>query len=167
MIRKCVCGRTIDIDSQLCAVHKREFGTDSSKWPDWLQEWMKNYNKELNQEKNHFEYAYDDNKNYNTVPGCYKTKALIDDPEGDNDDLEPLDDLLDSEFDEWGNVVENVEGFGYVDIDNQINAERAFNRKLEAVSKGYLRPRVPKGEDVEMLRRARLETHLYEDRGKY
>jgi len=167
LIRKCVCGRTIDVDSQLCSKHKKEFGTDSAKWPEWLKDWIKNYQRELDQEKNHLDLAYRDSRYYETAPGCYSTRALIHDPEDDNDDSGYIDDLIETEYDEWGNEIENIDGFSYVDIDKQINKEKAFDRRLEAINKGYYKLRPPKGKEVERLRKERLETHLYEDRNKY
>jgi hypothetical protein len=38
-----------------------------------------------------------------------------------------------NEYDEWGNKVEWIDGFQYIDVDKVIDEERAFNRKLVAL----------------------------------
>jgi len=155
MERECICGERIDINSPLCSECKSIYGTLSSEWPVWLKEWMRDYKRELDQENLHRNFALDEK----TIAGeaiANLNQKLSGDP-----------DYFEAELDEWGNEIEPIGGFSYVDIDRITACEKHFERRLRAINNGYFKPRTPKGEKLEQARRARIETHLYEDRHKY
>lgn len=155
MERKCICGACIDISSQLCSECKQIYGTNSSEWPVWLSEWVKSYQRELDQDNLHHNLAVDE-------------KAIVDHAKTNlSYKLSGDPDFMEIELDEWGNEVELLDGFSYVDQDSVTACEKSFERKLKAIHNGYVKPRMLKGEKLEQARRARVETHLYEDRNKY
>ncbi len=41
---------------------------------------------------------------------------------------------LETEYDEWGNEIEWIDGFRYVDIDNVTSAEKEFEEELKYLS---------------------------------
>lgn len=53
MMRNCVCGKQIPHDRQLCASCVIEYGSEQSKWAEWLKDWMQSYQAELDAEKNY------------------------------------------------------------------------------------------------------------------
>ena len=155
MERKCICGACIDINSQLCSECKQIYGTSSSEWPVWLREWIKSYQRELDQENLHRNFAIDEK--------AMVGKAL----ENLNQKLSGDPDYFEFELDEWGNEIEPIDGFNYVDVDRITACEKHFERRLRAINNGYFKPKMLTGEKLEKARRARIETHLYEDRHKY
>lgn len=45
------------------------------------------------------------------------------------------------EYDEWGNKIEWIDGFQYVDVDKVIDAEHRFERRLKLIAEGKIKPR--------------------------
>ena len=62
MMRNCVCGKQIPHNRQLCASCVIEYGSDSSKWDEWLKDWMQNYQAELNRERDYLYLSIDVNE---------------------------------------------------------------------------------------------------------
>jgi len=62
MMRNCVCGKQIPHNRQLCASCVIEYGSDSSKWDEWLKDWMQNYQAELNRERDYLHLSIDVNE---------------------------------------------------------------------------------------------------------
>ena len=62
MMRNCVCGKPIPHNRQLCASCVIEYGSDSSKWDEWLKDWMQNYQAELNRERDYLHLSIDVNE---------------------------------------------------------------------------------------------------------
>ncbi len=61
MMRNCVCGKPIPHNRQLCASCIEKYGSDSSKWDEWLLDWMRSYQAELNQERDYRHLSIDVN----------------------------------------------------------------------------------------------------------
>jgi len=62
MMRNCVCGKQIPHNRQLCASCVIKYGSDSSKWDEWLKDWMQNYQAELNRERDYLHLSIDVNE---------------------------------------------------------------------------------------------------------
>lgn len=71
MMRNCVCGKPIPHNRQLCASCILEpeyegdpihYGSDQTKWPEWLTDWMSSYQKELNAERDYHHLSIDVNE---------------------------------------------------------------------------------------------------------
>ena len=62
MMRNCVCGKPIPHNRQLCASCILEYGSDSSKWDEWLKDWMQSYQAELNRERDYLHLSIDVNE---------------------------------------------------------------------------------------------------------
>ena len=62
MMRNCVGGKQIPHNRQLCASCVIEYGSDSSKWDEWLKDWMQNYQAELNRERDYLHLSIDVNE---------------------------------------------------------------------------------------------------------
>ena len=59
MVRYCVCGKRIPHNKQLCASCIEKYGSDSSKWDEWLVVWVRSYQAELDSEKNNHNLSID------------------------------------------------------------------------------------------------------------
>jgi len=121
MQRKCVCGAMIAINSQLCSECRRKYGKQVD-WPEWLSDWMVSYQKELDRENLHQDLEIFDESS--AVEAAKLNLYML-----DHDEVCP-----DTEFDEWGNQVEVVNEFNYVDMDAVIACEKSFERKLRWLS---------------------------------
>lgn len=62
MIRNCVCGKPIPHNRQLCASCIIEYGSDQTKWAEWLTDWMQSYQRELNRERDYLHLSIDVNE---------------------------------------------------------------------------------------------------------
>lgn len=50
MQRYCVCGIPIPINRPFCVECHNLYGSDRTKWPEWLRVWVSNYKHELDYE---------------------------------------------------------------------------------------------------------------------
>ena len=57
--------------------------------------------------------------------------------------------FFEEEYDEWGNEIEWIDGFQYVDIDKVIDAEKRFNRRLRAINSGYIKVKTAADDELE------------------
>jgi len=62
MMRNCVCGKQIPHNRQLCASCIIEYGSDQTKWDEWLKDWMRGYQTELNCERDYLHLSIDVNE---------------------------------------------------------------------------------------------------------
>jgi hypothetical protein len=120
MQRECVCGKPIAVNSRLCSDCKALYG-EVLDWPDWLVGWMSDYQRELSQQFLHQDLAIFDDETFTA-----REKQLRQQSDS-SIGVEP-------EFDEWGNEIEIIDGFPYVDQDKVIAEEKEFDSYLKYLS---------------------------------
>jgi len=59
MTRNCVCGKPIPHNAQLCANCIEIYGSNQTKWDEWLKSWMQSYQAELDHENSHRHLSID------------------------------------------------------------------------------------------------------------
>ena len=61
-MRNCVCGKPIPHNRQLCSSCIEIYGSDQTKWAEWLKFWVQDYQRELDCENMHRHFSIDVNE---------------------------------------------------------------------------------------------------------
>lgn len=70
MMRYCICGKFIWKNKSLCEDCVKKYGSDRTKWKQWLIDWVKSSQKELDYENNHRHYPIFEETDI-PVSSCY------------------------------------------------------------------------------------------------
>lgn len=62
MVRHCVCGKVITLNSSLCNDCLKEHGSDPEKWAEWVRFLVSDEQKEIDRQRRHPELSLNDER---------------------------------------------------------------------------------------------------------